>query len=96
MTPVALLPHDGRVKARTILWGAALAAAGAAVGYAALATEPGRELDGELFKAANAGHGPEADRIFFAVTELGSLYAAGAAAGALALVGRRREAARPP
>ena len=94
MTPVALLPHDGPVKARTILWGGALAAAGAAVGYAALATEPGRELDEELFKAANAGHGPEADRVFFAVTELGSLYAAGAAAGALALVGRRREAAR--
>ena len=34
------------------------------------------------------------DRYFSGVTELGSLYAAAAAAGALALAGRRREGAR--
>ena len=79
---------------RTVLWGAALGAAGAAVGHAALRTDPGRVLDEHLFKAVNAGHGNEADRFFFSVTELGSLYAAGAAAGALALCGRPRVAAR--
>ena len=79
---------------RTVLWGAALGAAGAAVGHAALRTDPGRGLDEHLFKAVNAGHGNEADRFFFSVTELGSLYAAGAAAGALALCGRPRAAAR--
>lgn len=82
------------VKMRTVLWGAALAVAGAAVGHAALRTEQGRELDEQLFKAVNAGRGPQADRFFFSVTELGSLYAAGAAAGALALCGRPRVAAR--
>ena len=79
---------------RTVFWGAALGAAGAAVGHAALRTDPGRALDEHLFKAVNAGHGDVADRFFFSVTELGSLYAAGAAAGALALCGRPRAAAR--
>jgi len=82
------------VKTRTVLWGAALGAAGAALGHAALRTEAGRELDEQLSKTVNAGHGPQADRFFFSVTELGSLYAAGAAAGALALCGRPRVAAR--
>jgi membrane-associated phospholipid phosphatase len=76
------------------LWAAALAAAGAAVGHAALRTEDGRELDENLFKAANAERGEASDRFFGGVTELGSLYAAASAAGALALLGRRREAAR--
>ena len=67
---------------------------GALIGHAALRTEEGRELDENLFKALNAEHGRAADRFFAGVTELGSLYAAAAAAGALALAGRRREGAR--
>lgn len=73
---------------------AALAAGAAGVGYVALATEPGREADADLFEAVNRGHGPEADRVFAGVTELGSLYAAGSAGGALAALGRPRPAAR--
>ena len=77
-----------------IAWAGALAAGGAAIGRAALRTEDGRALDENLFKAANAEHGGTADRFFAEITELGSLYAAAAAAGALALAGRRREGAR--
>jgi membrane-associated phospholipid phosphatase len=77
-----------------IVWAATLAGGGALVGHAALRTEDGRELDGNLFKAANAEYGETSDRFFAGVTELGSLYAAAAAAGALALAGRRREGAR--
>jgi undecaprenyl-diphosphatase len=73
---------------------AALGAAAAGVGYVALATDPGRRTDADLFEAVNRGHGPEADRVFAGVTELGSLYAAGSAAGALAALGRPRPAAR--
>ncbi len=43
--------------------------------------------------AVNREHGPEVDRFFSGVTELGSLYASAAAAGVLALAGRRRAAA---
>lgn len=50
-------------------------------------------MDEELRSAINAGHGPAADRFFRGVTELGSLYAAGAAAGSLGVLGRRRAAA---
>src|SRR5438445_9934597 len=81
------------VKARALIWSAALAGAAIAVGRWA-ATPEGREVDDELFKRANAGGGPLADRYFAGVTELGSLYAAGAAAGALAIAGERRPAAR--
>src|SRR5688572_22149378 len=77
-----------------LVWAGALAAGGAAVGYAALRTEDGRALDENLFKAANAEHRGTADRFFAGITELGWLYAAVAAAGALALAGRRREGAR--
>ena len=77
-----------------IAWATALAAGGAAIGHAALRTEDGRELDENLFKALNAEHGETVDRLFAGVTELGSFYAASAAAGALALAGRRREGAR--
>lgn len=80
----------GRTLGRTV-WAATLAAGGAAVGYAALRTDDGRELDENLFKAVNAGRGARADRYFSGVTEMGSLYAVTAAAGALALLGRRRE-----
>ena len=93
------LSHDGRpMKPGRILgrivWAATLAAGGAAVGYVALRTDDGRELDENLFKAVNAERGERADRYFSGVTEMGSLYAATAAAGALALFGRRREGGR--
>lgn len=77
-----------------IAWSASLAGAAMGIGYAALRTADGRELDERLFKAANAEHGEVADRFFSGVTELGSLWASTAAAGALALVGRRREGGR--
>lgn len=74
--------------------GATLAAAAAGVGYAALSTEVGREADAGLFAAVNRGHGDRADRVFEGVTELGSLYAVGAAAGVLGVLGRPRPALR--
>ena len=52
----------------------------------------GRGVDAELFGELNRDRGPDVDRFFTGVTELGSLYAAGAAAGALAITGRRRAA----
>jgi membrane-associated phospholipid phosphatase len=82
------------MSVRRIAWAAALAGAGAAIGRVALRTVDGRELDERLFKAANAGRSPTADRALAAITEAGSMYAAGAAAGALALLGRPREAGR--
>jgi membrane-associated phospholipid phosphatase len=82
------------VRARALLRAAAAAGAAAAIGYAAYRTEEGARADRELFRWANRGHGPRADAFFFGITELGSLYASGAAAGALFLLGRRREAAR--
>ena len=73
--------------------GVALAGAAAALGV--LSSRPvGRELDTALFADVNAEHGPAADRFFGTVTELGSLYAAGAAAGVLVLAGRRSAAMR--
>jgi len=71
----------------------ALAGGVAAVGVAA-ARPSGRELDAALFADVNAGHGAAADRAFAEITELGSLYAAGAAAGALVLLGRRSAGVR--
>ena len=47
-----------------------------------------------MFSAANGDAGPTADRFFLGVTELGSLYASGAAAAMLTVLGRRREASR--
>jgi membrane-associated phospholipid phosphatase len=77
-----------------VVWASALAGAGAAIGYVALRTEEGRATDEDLFKILNAPHGPAVDRSLAGITELGSMYAAAAAAGALALAGRRREGAR--
>jgi membrane-associated phospholipid phosphatase len=77
-----------------IAWAGALVAAGAAIGHAAMRTPDGRELDQSLFKAANAERSEAADRAFGAITEAGSMYAAAAAAGALALRGRPREGGR--
>jgi membrane-associated phospholipid phosphatase len=82
------------VRLRSVLGGAALATAAIAVGAAALRTDDGVELDAALFTAGNADAGLAADRFFLGVTELGSLYAAGAAAAALTVVGRRKEASR--
>jgi undecaprenyl-diphosphatase len=81
------------VKLNDLLCGAALAGAAVAVG-AWSSSADGAETDAELLRAVNAGHGPTLDRFFFGVTELGSLWAAGASAMALALVGRRRAAGR--
>jgi undecaprenyl-diphosphatase len=77
-----------------LLWGTALACAAAVVGHAALRTREATAVDAELFQLANRGHGPGADRFFGGVTELGSLYAAAAAAGALVVLGRRTAASR--
>lgn len=80
------------MKMRDLLIGTSLIGAAVAVGRWS-STPEGREVDAELFGELNRGHGPEADRFFTGVTELGSLWAAAGAAGALALVGRRRAAA---
>lgn len=69
-----------------------LAGGAAAVGWVAVRTSAGRRADERAFGVLNAGHGPAMDRFFDGVTELGSLYAAGAAAGSLIALGRRREA----
>jgi len=72
------------------LWGAGLFAGACAVGVAVSNRPDFAEADQELFNAVNAGHGPDADRVFVNVTELGSMYAAGAAALSLVAVGRGR------
>ena len=72
------------------LWGAGLFAGACAVGVAVSNRPDVAEADQELFNAVNAGHGPDADRVFVNVTELGSMYAAGAAALSLVVVGRGR------
>jgi membrane-associated phospholipid phosphatase len=82
------------VRLGSAVWGGALAVGAAAIARAAIRTEDGREVDAELFALVNAGHGPKADALFGGVTELGSLWASAAAASALALTGRRREAVR--
>ena len=78
---------------RSVVKGAAYAASAAVIGYVALAatrTPPAADL----FAAVTRGHGPVADRLFAGITELGSLYGVGAAAGTLAALGRPREAGR--
>jgi undecaprenyl-diphosphatase len=76
------------------LWAGALATGAVAVGAAAVAKPAAAEVDEELFHALNDGHGPDADRLFTGVTELGSLWAAAAAAGILYIAGERRTAVR--
>jgi undecaprenyl-diphosphatase len=76
-----------------IVWAGGLAAGACAIGLGAMRGE-GPEVDRELFDLLNRGHGPAADAFFAGVTELGSLYASGAAAGALAVTGRGRPAVR--
>jgi membrane-associated phospholipid phosphatase len=80
------------MKLRDVFLGTALTGTAFAIGRWSSGKE-GRDVDRELFAELNRGHGPDADRFFTGVTELGSLWAAGAGAVALALVGRRRAAA---
>ena len=80
------------MKVRNVLVGTALVGAALKVGRWSSGRE-GREVDAELFGEGNRDRGPGPDRFFTGVTELGSIWAAGAAAGVLALSGRRRAAA---
>jgi membrane-associated phospholipid phosphatase len=68
---------------------------GAAFGLAAATVKGrGRVLDDRLFKWFNSSlQRPGLDRFFKGITELGSLWASIGAAGALAVRGRRRQAA---
>jgi membrane-associated phospholipid phosphatase len=54
----------------------------------------GARRDEDAFRAMNRGRGPTGDRAFAAITELGSMYASGAAALALAARGRSSAAGR--
>ncbi len=72
--------------------GATLVGAAFAVGRWSSRPE-GRGVDAELFGELNRDRGPNVDRFFTRITELGSLWAAGAAAGALVVSGQRRAAA---
>jgi undecaprenyl-diphosphatase len=82
------------VRAGRLLWAGLVAGAAAAVGHAVTRTDGGAEADHELFRFVNRDQGPAPDRFFSGITELGSMYAAGAAAGAMWLLGRRRAALR--
>ncbi len=77
-----------------IVWAGALAVGACAVGLGAIKGTEGPDVDRELFQVVNRGHGPDADRLFTGITELGSFYAAGSAAAVLAVAGRRRVALR--
>jgi len=76
------------------VWGAGLFAGACDVGVAVTNRPEVADADRDLFDAVNEGHGPEADRVFVTVTELGSLYASGAAAGTLVALGRGGTAIR--
>jgi len=80
-----------------VAWAGALVAGACAIGLGAMKGEDGPDVDRELFALVNRDRGPEADRAFAGNTELGSFYAAGAAAGAtwLALQGIKRVVVRP-
>ena len=80
------------MKVRDLLLGTALVGTALAVGRWSSHREGG-EIDAELFGEVNRGHGRGPDRFFTGVTELGSIWAAGAAAGVLWLTGRPRTAA---
>jgi membrane-associated phospholipid phosphatase len=77
-----------------VVWGAGLFAGACAIGAAVVRHEEAAAVDQELFDAVNGGHGPEADRVFVSLTELGSMYAAGAAAITLTMLGRGEVATR--
>lgn len=75
--------------------GRALSLAGVALGVAALTGKArGRTLDDRIYEVINSRlEHPTLDRMFSALTELGSLYASLGAGATLAAFGRRREAA---
>ncbi len=81
------------MRPRTVIKASLLAAAALALGNWS-STERGRQADENGFARVNGGHGPLTDRLYGGITELGSLYAAAAAAGALGLAGHRRAAAK--
>jgi membrane-associated phospholipid phosphatase len=76
------------------VWGAGLFAGACAVGVAVTNHPEVADADRDLLDAVNEGHGPKADLVFVTMTELGSLYASGAAAGTLVALGRGRTAVR--
>jgi undecaprenyl-diphosphatase len=78
---------------RTIVKGLVLGGTAVALG-AWSSTDDGRVRDAEAFRRVNGGNGVGADRFYAAITELGSWWAAGAAAGALAVTGHRKAAAK--
>jgi membrane-associated phospholipid phosphatase len=73
-------------------WFPAVAGAAALAVGVATARGRGRDLDHRLYRALNRDRGPVVDGFFRGVTELGSIWASGGAAAALAATGRRREA----
>ena len=77
-----------------VVWGAGIFAGACAIGHVAVHRPGAAAIDQEWFDAVNGGHGPEADRVFVSLTELGSMYAAGAAALTLAALGRGEAATR--
>lgn len=79
------------MRVRDVLLGTTLVGAAFSVGRWSSRPE-GRGVDAELFGELNRDRGPDVDRFFTWITELGSLYAAGAAAGALVVTGQRRAA----
>jgi membrane-associated phospholipid phosphatase len=81
------------MNVRRVLSAGALTAGALAIGLLS-STKVGRRADIALFRLVNRGSGPAADRFFASVTELGSLYASGAAAAALAVRGERSAAER--
>jgi membrane-associated phospholipid phosphatase len=84
--------HRPAMKLRNVFLGTTLIGAALAIGRWSSGHE-GREVDAELFGVWNRDRGPGSDRFFTGVTELGSIGAAGAAAGVIALTGRRGAAA---
>jgi membrane-associated phospholipid phosphatase len=81
------------MNVRRALSAGVLTAGALAIGLLS-STKVGRRADIALFRLVNRGSGPAADRFFASVTELGSLYASGAAAVTLAVRGERSAAER--
>jgi membrane-associated phospholipid phosphatase len=75
-----------------VAWAGLLTSGAVAIGLGAMKGVEGPAVDRELFELVNRGHGPTADRVFADITELGSFYASGAAAGTLLALGHRRAA----
>jgi undecaprenyl-diphosphatase len=79
------------MKLRNVFLGTTLIGAALVVGRWSSGPE-GRGVDAELFEVGNRERRLGHDRFFTGVTELGSIWAAGGAAGVLAMTGRRRAA----